>query len=219
MSELSLEKEELFEINPVVVPEFLTPEECEHLKNYFQISEKESGKLRDSIRRTKTTQEMADAQLIRNSTVCWVEKTEKNAWIYDKVSSLLRDLNERKYRFTIHDLQPIQLAEYSASNQKGGQFYKSHIDICIAGWVHSQRKLSLTVQLSPPESYEGGDLLLFGDKNDMILNQQNFLTNLQQRRQFGAAIIFPSFLEHEVTPVTKGTRHSLVAWMEGPNWK
>jgi PKHD-type hydroxylase len=208
------EKHELFSINPVVILEFLNPQECERLVAYFHAGEKESGKLRDNARGLKPD----PPDVIRNNTVCWLDQSEETSWIYDKISNSIAELNEQKYHFAIDLLQKIQLAEYSA-NHKAGQFYKSHIDSCIAGWVDSQRKLSMTIQLTPPDKYAGGDLLLFGDKNDMILDTPNFLKNIQQRREFGAAVIFPSFLEHEITPVTKGTRHSLVAWMQGPNWK
>jgi PKHD-type hydroxylase len=204
-----------FSMNPVVVVQFLTPEECDRLLTYFHRGEKESGKLRDNARGIKTQPD----EVIRNNTVCWLDQSEETSWIYQKISNQITELNQQKYHFEIDILQKIQLAEYSVANHQTGQFYKSHIDSCIAGWVDSQRKLSMTIQLTPPDKYEGGDLLLFGDKNDMILDRPNFLKNIQQRREFGAAIIFPSFLEHEVTPVTKGTRHSLVAWMQGPNWK
>lgn len=211
------EKHELFSINPVVVLQFLNSQECERLVAYFHAGEKESGKLRSNAREIKT--DVPPAEIIRNNTVCWLDQSEETSWIYDRISNSIAELNEQKYHFAIDSLQKIQLAEYSAANHQAGQFYKSHIDSCIAGWVDSQRKLSMTIQLTPPHKYEGGDLLLFGDKNDMILDRANFLKNIQQRREFGAAVIFPSFLEHEITPVTKGTRHSLVAWMQGPNWK
>lgn len=213
------EEHELFSINPVVVLQFLNPQECERLVAYFQGGEKESGKLRDNARGIKTQPGSPPPEVIRNNTVCWLDQSEESAWIYNKITNQINELNEQKYHFEIDSLQKIQLTEYTTVNHEAGQFYKSHIDSCIAGWVDSQRKLSMTIQLTPPDEYEGGDLLLFGDKNDMILDRPNFLKNIQQRREFGAAIIFPSFLEHEITPVTKGTRHSLVAWMQGPNWR
>lgn len=213
------EEHELFSINPVVVLEFLTSQECERLIHYFKSGKKESGKLRDEVRKKVRPENAPPPEIVRNNTVCWVDRSEETDWIYEKISALLISLNDQKYQFAIDELQTIQLAEYTADNQQTGQFYKSHIDSCITGWVDSQRKLSMTIQLTSPENYEGGDLLLFGDRNDMILNQPNFAKNIQQRRQYGAAIIFPSFLEHEVTPVTKGTRYSLVAWMQGPNWR
>jgi predicted 2-oxoglutarate/Fe(II)-dependent dioxygenase YbiX len=61
---------------------------------------------------------------------------------------------------------------------------------------------------SRPEDYEGGDLeLMYG-------NQPQTMDKAR-----GAFIAFPSFLLHRVTPVTRGTRWSLVAWILGPRWR
>jgi PKHD-type hydroxylase len=38
-------------------------------------------------------------------------------------------------------------------------------------------------------------------------------------KQKGAAVLFPSFLLHRVTPVTRGTRKSLVLWVGGSPYK
>ena len=70
------------------------------------------------------------------------------------------------------------------------------------------RKLSFSVQLSDPDSYKGGDLLL------KISNEP---TSVKRTR--GAVIFFPSYILHEVTPVKQGVRKSLVGWVTGPRWK
>jgi PKHD-type hydroxylase len=71
----------------------------------------------------------------------------------------------------------------------------------------SQRKLSLTLQLSPPEAYEGGGLEFFG------------AGELSVSRLQGTLIAFPSFLHHRVTPITRGKRESLVMWWHGPAFR
>jgi PKHD-type hydroxylase len=69
------------------------------------------------------------------------------------------------------------------------------------------RKLSVIVQLTDPEEYEGCDLNLnVGSINTMKKTQ-------------GSVIVFPSYVLHQVTPITKGTRHSLVAWLAGDPFK
>ncbi len=70
------------------------------------------------------------------------------------------------------------------------------------------RKLSVVIQLSPRESYEGGTF--------------EFSTAAHPGAAFeprGSVLIFPSFLQHRVLPVTSGIRHSLVTWVEGPQWR
>jgi PKHD-type hydroxylase len=157
--------------------------------------------------------------MIRNNTVCWLNPEENTSWIYEKISNFVKEINFRKYRFNIETLQTIQLAEYKASVEGNEEFYRPHIDICMHSAADEQRKLSISIQLTRPDQYVGGDLLFMGDENDRLLSQETFENHLLQRRGLGAAIVFPSFLGHEITPVTKGTRHSLVAWMQGPNWK
>lgn len=73
----------------------------------------------------------------------------------------------------------------------------------------ADRKLSVVVQLSEPDRYQGGDLQL-----------ERFVhPNPEELRSRGAMIVFPSILFHRVTPITKGERSSLVGWMEGPHWR
>ena len=67
---------------------------------------------------------------------------------------------------------------------------------------NNTRKLSMSVILN--SDYEGGDFEIFG------------LENKIPRLEEGSIIVFPSFKEHRVTPVTRGIRYSLVAWFVGP---
>ena len=75
------------------------------------------------------------------------------------------------------------------------------------------RKLSVTVNLSHPKDYEGGN---FEIKNPQ---GQELKMPLGQLRKRGTVIIFPSFLQHRVTEVKRGTRYSLVQWYNGPEFK
>ena len=88
--------------------------------------------------------------------------------------------------------------------ENGGK-YKWHTD-CGAKET-STRKLTAIVQLSDETKYEGGDLE-FGitDKS----GKNNYST--KNTRKYN---IFPAFLSHRVTPVTKGRRYSLITWMMG----
>jgi PKHD-type hydroxylase len=81
-----------------------------------------------------------------------------------------------------------------------------------------QRKLSMSVQLSKPKDYEGGDLKF----NLRGLDSQNGDTVMSPPPEFkqqGSIVVFPSFLWHKVEPITKGIRYSLVMWAIGENWK
>ena len=76
----------------------------------------------------------------------------------------------------------------------------------------SHRKLSMTIQLSDPDDYEGGDFVF-------NVNQIGQSPDREQLRKKGTVLVFPSFIMHGVKPVTKGTRKSLVSWIEGPTWR
>jgi PKHD-type hydroxylase len=70
----------------------------------------------------------------------------------------------------------------------------------------SLRKISVVIQLSDPTEYEGGELqVMNGEEPYRVCNKEK-----------GSLIMFPSFLLHRVTPVTKGCRRSLVLWISGP---
>ena len=70
------------------------------------------------------------------------------------------------------------------------------------------RKLSVVVQLCDPNSYEGGVFEFGGGP----VAPKEFATQ-------GSVLVFPSYLSHRVTEVTKGTRYSIVSWAEGPRWR
>lgn len=104
-----------------------------------------------------------------------------------------------------HDIE-MQFTEYDAEYQ--GQ-YKVHHDIDWTSAKPYQRKLSMVIQLSDPSEYEGGDLQFTEVENPVR----------DDLRKQGSIIVFPSYLQHAVTPVTKGRRYSLVLWISGPRWK
>ena len=77
------------------------------------------------------------------------------------------------------------------------------------------RKISMTLNLTDPNSYEGGNL-----KFDLGPHVKgNRIKVCDDSRSQGTLIVFPSFMYHCVTPVTSGTRYSLVLWLLGKPWQ
>ena len=114
--------------------------------------------------------------------------------------------NENQYHYNLTKFSPCQFARYNV-----GDFYNFHQD---AGhnpidYEEETRKLSMTVQLSDPDSYEGGEFCFYngGLEDDVMMQEQ------------GSIIIFDSRMWHRVSPVTKGVRYSLVSWSLGPAFK
>lgn len=92
--------------------------------------------------------------------------------------------------------EQLQLTRYDK-----GDYLDWHLD--IAAGVPSMRKISISMQLSRDDQYDGGELEFFpGGK-------------LQDSRDAGSLIVFPSYLAHRITPVTRGRRFSLVTWLHG----
>lgn len=138
----------------------------------------------------------------RHASLCSLPLGEETQWLYEKLAGVAYRCNRARYHFDLTGIfEPIALNHYAA----GGHFewHKDHGNGPI-----SVRKLSLIVQLSHPDDYEGGDLEFLGDEDPE-----------PALRQRGTVIIFPAFVAHHVTPVTSGARTSLVAWIAGPPFR
>lgn len=139
---------------------------------------------------------------LRKSSVMFIENTPENDWIYHKLASIAVASNNERYWFDLLGFhQELQLTRYST-----GDFFDWHLDFG-AGEI-SARKLSMTIQLSESDEYEGGDL-------EFMINQKV----VKAPRKKGTIIVFPSFIMHRVTPITKGVRQSIVGWVSGPPYR
>ena len=109
-------------------------------------------------------------------------------------------VNDQVYRFALSGLFGSDEA-HALRYRPGRGHYGWHID---AGFGHPLRKISAVVLLNEAEDFEGGVLEVKGaDPIELVR---------------GHAVFFPSFLLHQVTPVTEGERIALVAWIHGPTF-
>ena len=128
---------------------------------------------------------------------------------YPKDSSILsrvgrkyfQYLNNQFYRYDLKNLFEFQLIKYYV----GGN-YNWHCDYGIAPKRGMSRKLSMSIQLTIPEEYEGGELQLVDYANHTLMIPGDL----------GTVIVFDSKLPHKVWPVVWGQRISLVGWANGP---
>ena len=130
---------------------------------------------------------------------------------FDQFYSELWDLqvvaNNQWFNFAIDEIEVVQLLQYSGKNLSK---YESHKDTFWVTKNQKHRKLTAIVQLSDPNSYEGGDFTLY-DCGEYPLPEEI--------REQGTVIIFPSMIYHKVSEVTSGTRHSAVSWFLGPYFR
>jgi PKHD-type hydroxylase len=141
---------------------------------------------------------------VRESKISWLYPNDNMEWVFRRVTDITLNLNERFFKFDLFGLnEGFQFTNYEAPSGK----YGKHVD---RGINMSVRKLSISIQLTNPEEYEGGELKLYDGDDDKAI--------IMDKTQ-GTLIIFPSYVLHEVMPVTKGTRNSLVTWVTGPQFK
>ena len=177
--------------------------------NYYRFFKAVPEDVIDKLRENLDTKELSDAQIgdnggevnktKRRSKVFWLPKTDEFLTIYKTFHELIGKCNSEFYKFHLTEItEHIQYTVYNSDDQG---YYDWHIDM---GPDKAHRKLSLVCQLSDPSEYEGGEL------------QINTGHIMIPEKDKGTVILFPSYLLHRVTPVTKGTRRSLVLWIEGP---
>jgi Rps23 Pro-64 3,4-dihydroxylase Tpa1-like proline 4-hydroxylase len=139
---------------------------------------------------------------IRDSEVSWIPRTH---WINGIIWHYVWEANKNNFNYDIDGIHgQVQLTSYSP-----GEYYQWHMDDMNEFEDIGNRKLSITIQLSDTEDYEGGQVQFLTSDNKPFFGP----------RSKGSIIVFDSRMKHRVLPVTKGVRKSLVAWIGGPSWR
>ena len=134
----------------------------------------------------------------RTTTISWLPFDEMKE-MYNDINIFIQKANLNHFGFG--DVQITEQAQFTEYPEGG--FYDWHMD-CDVAMTHEPpvRKISMTLLLSPENQFEGGDLELMAPGKRAKLKQ-------------GHAVIFASFINHRVAPVTRGVRQSLVMWFGG----
>ena len=147
----------------------------------------------------------------RQSKIKWIPYSDKSKDLYKILSNKIVVANNNHFNFDIvSSKDDIQYTEYSSITN--GKYDWHQDDNYNNREIKLKRKLSLTIQLSDPSEYEGGDLEI-----SIPQPEENKIIKLPKEK--GKIIIFPSYLYHRVTPVTKGIRKSLVWWVGGSQFR
>ena len=138
----------------------------------------------------------------RTTTISWIPFKEMPE-MYDQLNKFIQQANRNHFGF--EDIKITEQAQFTEYPEGG--FYDWHMDTDVS-FAHEPpvRKISMTVLLSPENQFEGGDLELMAKGKRAKMKQ-------------GHAIVFASFLNHRVAPVTRGVRQSLVMWFGGTPFK
>ena len=132
---------------------------------------------------------------------CEIHYPNKNSILNQIGKKIFLDVNEKYYEYDLKDIFEFQLIKYFV----GGN-YNWDCDYGEAPVRGSVRKLSMSVHLTDPKEYEGGELNLINYSNYPIMVNNNL----------GSTIVFDSRIPHKVWPITWGTRIALVGWANGP---
>ena len=142
---------------------------------------------------------------IRRSENFWLDDAGAGTWIFRQLLKTIAAANRAHFNFDLTEfLERMQVARYDEA--KSG-FFDWHMD-CGTGPLAAQRKLTIVVQLSEENGYDGGCLETNADGHIVTAS-----------RKIGSALILPSFILHHVTPVTRGERYSLTLWAHGPGFR
>ena len=174
------------------IDRFFTKQECEAIIEYGKKQNLEDATVGDGYLNSKA----------RKSKIAFIGPTAEIRHVYEKLTDAVFLLNDRLWDFDLYAFgEHLQFTEYTP----GGKF-ASHSDFIPGGPI---RKLSIILQLTDENEYEGGDIEAFPSiEKPMVLP-----------RAQGTVLAFPSYMMHRVTPITKGTRHSLVGWVNGKPFK
>lgn len=144
---------------------------------------------------------------IRVTKVAWFERNAQTEKFYARVEEIVLRLNAQFFHYDLSGLVSFQYARYDAAECGHFDWHKDYGKDYGAP-DREPRKLSLSIQLSDPAHYQGGDLeVRAGNQVDVAPKAR------------GTIIAFPSYVLHRVTPTISGARKSLVVWAVGPEFK
>jgi PKHD-type hydroxylase len=175
-----------------------SPEQCQDIINMGHQQKQEEAKVG-----TKEGKQGAYDTKKRITTISWIP-FKALPDMYKIIERTMLQVNRNHFGYEGMTItEPAQFTEYP----KGG-FYDWHMDAEVnCQYEPPIRKISMTILLSDPSEFVGGDLefMTEGNKPPQLLQ--------------GQAIFFCSLIRHRVAKVKKGIRRSLVMWFGGPPFK
>ena len=206
-------KELLLKHNYWYFTKAIKKEKCDEIISTCLKQKQEKGAIAPTVKNSSHTTSVNSKY--RDCKVHWINKE----WIYDILNPFIHSANKQAgWNFQWDWNEPSQFTIYNKN-----QFYDWHCDQISTydidnnskfsnkkNFKNKTRKLSLTLQLTDPSEYEGGDFQFRWFKEKTIK-----IETPKRAKELGTVIIFPSFICHRVAPIIKGKRQSLVNWSLG----
>jgi PKHD-type hydroxylase len=210
--------------------EFFSRKDIDELNQAASLIKETTGQIGPGVNDDKDGEDILQSGTedwsIRSSTIKWFEPMTMPEKLVHKIHDAVNMANEQcGWNHTWEYMENPQYTIYNEQPKRQGDFYTWHTD---AGPMHYDnglhRKLSMTIQLSDQDDYEGGHFQWLEPHQEFDkmtgtnpqVEMQNAIRTLSfSSKSIGSVCVFPSFLYHQVTPVLKGTRKSLVCWFAG----
>jgi|TARA_R100000995_G_scaffold61764_1_gene31562 PKHD-type hydroxylase len=191
---------------------------CDDIVRYGHQMQDQLGIVGGFRKKPLNKKNIKDLKKTRHSNVVWMS----DQWIYNEIQPYIHTANVNSgWNFDWDFSETCQFTKY-----KKGQYYDWHADSWNTPYnmedtnnpKHGKiRKLSVTVTLSDPKDYKGGEL-----EFDIKNKRPNLKSNIIKCKEIlpkGSLVVFPSFVWHRVCPVKSGERNSLVIWNLGYPYK
>jgi len=166
----------------------------------------------DRLERDCDALQLEQAQLtgstgIRSTQVAWVHRLPGTEDLYQRMEAAVLELNSKLFRFDLSGLTPMQYAVYRESE---AGYFDWHNDYgrYRGDPAAEPRKITMSLQLSDGDSYDGCDLEIRASHPLDVAP-----------RERGTLVAFRANALHRVTPITRGSRKSLVIWAAGPEFR
>ncbi len=149
---------------------------------------------------------------------------------YDRLLKAVNLYNDKTYKFHLYTERhrhEINMVRYD----EPGMFFRPHRDFRPSlkeiYYGSSARKISISIQLSDPSEYDGGELEIvesytvpdaFMDSNflpDFMKVRENFRHSFPTLKKKGSLTLFTSIHEHESKPLKRGKRDIIVGFFRG----
>jgi|TARA_B100001093_G_C26702764_1_gene959830 PKHD-type hydroxylase len=192
------------------LPRAIPAHECEDIIAYGKSLNPKEAKTFESKNMLSDEEKQHHSEKIRTSKTAFI----KDMWLKKDLNYLVRYAN-KSWNFNLSFEEDVQFTEYEPRGH-----YNWHNDAIKnpMNLKNMMRKLSIVVQLSKPENYEGGGFK-FNLRGLDSHTKDTIISPPPEFKQQGSVIVFPSFLWHKVEPITSGKRYSLVMWTLGEKWK
>lgn len=175
----------------VFFEQLFTKEECEKIIEIGKNKKLEQARTGEDASAKPDTKK-------RSSRIAWLEWESELNWIFERMAGKIFAANQNWWRFNLAGMnEPLQITMYEDAQEGHYDWHEDHGE--SGAFLH--RKLSCVIPLN--EGYQGGEF-------------EFQHTGTVTEAKLGTMVVFPSFKTHRVKKVTKGTRWSLVCWVNGP---